>query len=255
MGEIFTHAIVRKPGEDCAQGLTSGKLGTADYAKMSLQHANYVNVLRSIGLEVTVLDTLPGYPDAYFVEDAAVVTPNVAVITNLGAPSRQGEERMLEPVLAPFRDTAKIQAPGTVEGGDVLMVGNHFFVGISGRTNEEGARQLSRILELFGHTWSSVVVGDGLHLKSSVNVVGPDTLLLTRDYAGRSEFQDYKKIVLDPAEEYASNTLWINDCLLVPAGFPRTKPQLMGLGLDIIELDISEARKMDGGLTCMSLRF
>ncbi|HCB50708.1 MAG TPA: N(G),N(G)-dimethylarginine dimethylaminohydrolase, partial [Chloroflexi bacterium] len=136
---------------DCVQGLTTSNLGTADYTKMLLQHANYINELRSIGLEVTILDALLGYPDAYFVEDAAVVTPNVAVITNPGAPSRQGEERALESLLASYREVARIQAPGTVEGGDVLMVGNHFFVGISERTNKEGARQLGRILEAYGH--------------------------------------------------------------------------------------------------------
>jgi dimethylargininase len=255
MGKMITRAIVRRPGVDCVQGLTTSNLGTADYTKMLLQHANYINALRSIGLEVTILDALLGYPDAYFVEDAAVVTPNVAVITNPGAPSRQGEERALESLLASYREVARIQAPGTVEGGDVLMVGNHFFVGMSERTNEEGARKLGRILERHGHTWEPVAVGDGLHLKSSVNIVGGDTLLLTRVYAGRAEFQEYNKIILDPAEEYASNTLWINDHLLMPAGFPSTKSQLLELGLDIVELDVSEVRKMDGGLTCMSLRF
>ncbi|MGD2048823.1 MAG: arginine deiminase family protein [Chloroflexota bacterium] len=255
MGEQFKHAIVRKPGPDCAQGLTTGSLGSADYPKLLQQHTDYINVLRSIGLEVIVLEALPGYPDAYFVEDAAVITPDVAVITNPGAPSRQGEERALGPLLARYRETARIQAPGTVEGGDVLMVGDHFFVGISERTNEEGARQLGHILEMYGHSWQPVAVADGLHLKSSVNVVGEDTLLLTEEYAGRAEFQGFNQIVLDPAEEYASNTLWIDDHLLMPAGFPRTKSRLVELGLDIVELDVGEIRKMDGGLTCMSLRF
>jgi dimethylargininase len=252
---MFTYAIVRRPGRDCARGLTAGNLGRANYPKLLQQHVTYTNALRSIGLEVIVLDALPGYPDAYFVEDAAVVTPNVAVITNPGAPSRQGEEQDLEPLVARYRDTAGIQPPGTVEGGDVLMVGNHFFVGISERTNEEGARQLGQILKRHGHTWEPVTVSDGLHLKSSVNVVQGDTLLLTQDFAGRPEFQAFNQIVLEPAEEYASNTLWINDHLLMPAGFPKTKSQLLELGLNIVELDVSEVRKMDGGLTCLSLRF
>ncbi len=135
------------------------------------------------------------------------------------------------------------------------MAGTHFFIGISERTNQEGAAQLGHILEGFGNTWTAIPVEAGLHLKSSVSYVGENTLLVTKDFADLDEFQAYDKIILDANEEYAGNVLLINDCLIMPKGFPSTRKKLEALGIEVIELDVSEARKMDGGLTCMSLRF
>jgi len=255
MSNTFTHAIVRRPGENFAQGLTTSNLGRPSYELMLQQHDAYIKTLRHLGLEVIVLDAHPDYPDAYFVEDTAVVTPDVAVITNPGAASRQGEEDTIEPVLARYRRTLCIQAPGRLDGGDVLLVGRHFFIGISERTNQEGARQLGRALEQFGNTWTAIPVDAGLHLKSGVSYVGKNTLLLTEDFADLDEFQGYDKILVDATEAYAGNILLINDCLIMPQGFPRTRKKLEALSLEVIELDVSEARKMDGGLTCMSLRF
>jgi dimethylargininase len=189
------------------------------------------------------------------VEDTAVVTPDIAVITNPGAVARQGEEKTIEPVLADFRSIDRIEAPGTLDGGDVLMVGSHFFIGISERTNAEGAAQLGRTLERFGNTWTAVDVGKGLHLKSGVNWVGGDTLLLTEAFSRMDAFKGYEQIVLDPNETYAGNSLWINDHLLVPKGFPDTLAKLERLGLPMHMLDVSEVQKMDGGLTCLSIRF
>ncbi len=252
---MFTHAITRKPGENFAQGLTSANLGPPSYALILEQHTAYLERLRSLGLEVVVLDPEPDYPDGYFVEDAAIVTPRLAVITRPGAASRRGEEITIQPVLARYLPTVQIQAPGTVDGGDVLMVGSHFFVGLSERTNPEGAAQLGRSLEEHGYTWVALPVGAGLHLKSSVNSIGGDTLLITPELADYDEFADYDRIILDADEAYAANTLWVNDTLLTPKGFPKTRRKLEVTGLEVIELDVSEVRKMDGGLTCMSLRF
>jgi len=252
---MFTHAILRKPGPDFAQGLTTSDLGRPDFEAMLAQHGAYLAVLQELGLATEVLDALPGHPDAYFVEDVAVVTPDVAVITRPGAPARRGEEESMVPVLARHRPVVRIEAPGTLDGGDVLMVGRHFFIGVSQRTNPEGARALGAILERHGCTWTPVPVAAGLHLKSSVNWVGGDTLLLSPAFRDRSEFSGYHKLVVDPAEEYAGNTLWLNGHLIVPTGFPRTLDLLQGLGLPVHPIDTSEARKMDGGLTCMSIRF
>jgi len=252
---MFTKALVRTPGEDFGRGLTTSKLGPPSYELILKQHEAYIENLRSLGLEVIVLPAEPRYPDAYFVEDTAVMTPHLAVITNPGAPSRRGEEATIEPVLAGYRRTFRIRPPATVDGGDVLMVENHFFIGISERSNRDGALALGRLLEKHGHTWSVVRVGSGLHLKSSVNYLGHGTLLVTPDYAEREEFKAYSKVILDKKEAYAANTLWINGTLLTPAGFPKVRPKLEPLGLPIIELDVSEVRKMDGGLTCLSLRF
>jgi dimethylargininase len=252
---MYSRAIVRQPGENCALGITTAGLGAPDYELLLAQHAAYVQTLRALGLQVIALEAHPGYPDGYFVEDTAVVTPRVAVIARPGAEARRGEEEAIAPVLARYRPTVRIQAPGTVDGGDVLMVGNHVYVGISERTNEEGARQLERALVSYGHTWTPVPVGAGLHLKSGVNCVGENTLLLGEAFARRDEFRVHERIVVDADEAYAANTLWVNGCLIVPRGYPRTREKLGALGLEIVELDVSEMRKMDGGLTCLSLRF
>ena len=255
MSKMFTHAIVRKPGDDFARGSTTSNLGTPRYELIMKQHEAYIEALSSLGLELVVLEALPNYPDAYFVEDTAVVTPDVAIITNPGNKDRQGEEDTIERALATYRKTVRIQAPGTVDGGDVLQVDSHFFIGISERTNREGAKQLGCIFEEYGYTWATVCVEAGLHLKSSVNYIGKNTLLITGKFARGDEFKGYDTIIVNKTEEYAANTLLINNSLITPKGFPNTIKKLEATGLDIIELDISEVRKMDGGLTCMSLRF
>jgi dimethylargininase len=252
---MFTRAICRKPGPDFAQGITTSGLGPPDPARMLAQHGAYVDALRGLGLEVDLLEPLPGFPDAHFVEDAAVVTAAVAIVTRPGAPARRGEETALAPSLARHRSLARIEAPGTLDGGDVLIVDRRVLVGLSARTNPEGAAQLGRILQPFGFTTTPVPVGAGLHFKSGVNSLGGDVLLVSEDFAHREELASYRRIVVSTEETYAANTLWVNGTLLVPAGFPRTRAQLAALGLPVLELDTSEARKMDGGLTCLSLRF
>ncbi len=252
---MFTQAITRKPSPNFGSGLTTSDLGATDFATMQAQHDAYVATLRHLGLAVIELEALPDYPDAHFVEDVAVVTPDVAVIARPGASARQGEEAAMLPILSQHRPIACIEAPGTLDGGDVLMVGTYFFIGISERTNQAGAEQLGRILEQFGNSWTAVPIAAGLHFKSSVNAIGQNMLLVTEAFANRAELADYDKIVVDAVEEYVANTLWVNGRLLMPSGFPQTKAKLAAWGAEIIELDTSEAQKMDGGLTCMSLRF
>ena len=251
----FTHAIARRPNKEMAAGITTSTLGPPDYTKALDQFDAYAEALTHCGLSVTVLDPLEGYPDAHFVEDAAVVTPDVAVITNPGADSRKGEVPSIAAALQHFRKTIWVQPPGTIDGGDVLMVGRHFFVGLSDRTNQHGARQLGEAVAGFGCTWTPVPVAAGLHFKSSVNAVGDDTLLLTGSFADHPALAGFQRIVISSQEAYAGNTLLVNDHLIMPAGFPDTRQKLQRLGKPIIELDISEFRKMDGGLTCLSLRF
>ena len=255
MQHPFKHAVVRKPGPNFGDGLTTSDLGPTDFNLMAAQHEAYVRTLEAVGLSVTVLEPELDYPDALFVEDTAVVTPDVAVIANPGAPQRRGEEKNVEPVLATYRPISRIEPPGTLDGGDVLMVGSRFFIGISERTNPHGAEQLGRIVERFGCTWTAVDVGRGLHLKSGVNLAAGDTLLLTEAFSRMEAFARYEQIVLDPQETYAGNSLWVNDHLLMPRGYPDTLAKLEKLGLPIQVLDVSEVRKMDGGLTCLSLRF
>ena len=240
------HAQVRRFAEPEPGCVTSQQNGVMFWV---------VETLEKLGLEVICLDPQPDYPDAYFVEDTAVVTPEVAVITVPGAISRQGEQTSIEPVLSRFRKIEKIQSPGTVDGGDVLMAGDRFFIGISDRTNTEGAHQLGAILESYGYIWDTISVGEGLHLKSSVNFVGKNTLILTQPFQKLNLFDSFDKIVLGEKETYAANTLRVNDSLIMPEGFPAAKEKLSGIGAPIIELDVSEVAKMDGGLTCLSLRF
>jgi dimethylargininase len=252
---MFAHAITRLPGKNFADGITTSNLGRPNYSLILQQHQAYRQVLQHLGLDIILLPAEPAYPDAYFVEDPAIVTPEIAVITRPGAPTRQGEELTLEPVLKQYRRVLHIEPPGTVEGGDILMVENHFFIGLSDRTNNNGATQLAKLLAAAGHTSETIPVASGLHLKSSVNYVGHGTLLVTNILFDHPAFSRYEKILLDSGEEYAANTLWINDTLLTPRGFPTTYAKLTRLGLPILELEVSEVQKMDGGLTCMSLRF
>jgi dimethylargininase len=252
---MFTYALTRKPGRNFFQGLTTSNLGPPNYELVLKQHSSYVDALKTIGVDVIELDPQPAYPDAHFIEDTAVVIPEVAVITRPGAASRQGEEKSVAETLRHYREIEHIQDPGTLDGGDVLMIGNRFFIGISERTNLEGAKQFGKILEKYGKTWTTIQVGAGLHFKSSVNYGGKNSLLVTQDFANHEALNGYEKIIVDKDEEYSANTLWINDHLLMPKGFPGTKTKLKRLEQPIIELDVSEMQKMDGGLTCLSIRF
>jgi dimethylargininase len=250
----FTRAIARSPAKNFSEGLSAANLGVADFATMWAQHEAYVAALRDAGLAVQVLDAAPRYPDAHFVEDTAVVTPEIAVIARPGAPSRRGEEALMEPVLAAHRSLARIESPGTLEGGDVLQVGKRFFVGVTARTNEAGARQLESLLSEHGYRCTLIPVTHTLHLKSDVNAVSEETLLVTPALAEREELAGYEKIVVEPDETYAANVVRIGDRLLMPRGFPRLREQLSARVAHVVELEMSESRKMDGGLTCLSLR-
>lgn len=252
---MFTHAIVRTPAPNFAEGITTDPHAQPSYTLMLEQHAAYLATLRACGLQLTVLNPLSAYPDGHFVEDPAIIVPEIAIVTRPGAIARRGEADEIAPVLERFKPTKRIKAPGTLDGGDVLIVDKTVFVGISERTNEEGAAQLGKLLSSYGYTTTTIPVGAGLHLKSSVNYVGQHTLLMSEGFADHPAFAPFQRLIIDPEEEYACNTLWINDRLLMPAGYPRTHASLLELGLEIIQLETSEVRKMDGGLTCMSLRF
>lgn len=252
---MFNHAITRRPGVNFANGLTQSDLGEPSYEVILEQHRAYVDTLKRRKLDVVELQPLDDYPDAYFVEDPAIVTADIAVMTIPGAPSRQGEQESLKRCLRQFREIAEIQPPGTVDGGDVLIVDHHIFIGVSARTNAAGAQQLGQILEHFGYTWTTITVQNGLHLKSDVNYIGCNTLLMSAKYVHLGQFRDFNKIVLKDEDSYAANSLWLGDCLIMPQGYTDTKSRIERAGCDIIELDVSEVRKMDGGLTCLSLRF
>lgn len=252
---MIQHALIRLPGPDAADGLTEQNGPPVSLEALRKQHAAYCRLLESLGITLIRLDPLPGFPDAYFVEDTAVVTPEIAVVTRPGASQRQGEEKSVARKLTDFRPLKAIAAPGTLDGGDVLIVGREVFVGLSGRTNRAGADQLDRILAPFGYHATPVEIPDGLHLKSSIASLGDRRLLMNAAWSTLSAFSGYAKLLVDPGEAYACNTLAINDHLIMPAGFPQTRALLESLGQPIHEIDATPFRRMDGGLTCLSLRF
>jgi dimethylargininase len=251
----FIHAILRLPSATCGHGLTTASLGAPDPAKTRTQFNAYVDALLGLGLTVTVLPAAPDFPDSHFVEDTAVVMSEVAVITHPGAPSRRGEVATIAPVLARHRPIARMSEAAHMDGGDVLMIGKRFFVGLSARTDATGLQEFTAHVEPHGYEVHAIEVKDGLHLKSVVNYVGRNTVLLSADAAAHPAFADLDHIIVKKDEEYAGNTLWINDTLITPLGYPDTLAKLKALGMPIVSLDTSEFRKMDGGLTCLSLRF
>ena len=252
----FKHAIVRKPGKSFHNGLTTSNLGKPDYDKTILQHSEYTNALRKVGLELIELEADEKFPDSTFVEDTAIVNEEVAVISNLGAPSRQGEEQEIKRILEKQYNTIEmINSPGTLEGGDVLRVENQYYIGLSKRTNREGARELTNILKNHGYTCSTVPLINFLHLKSGISYVGDNTLIIAGEFKDNHIFKSYNRIKVEKNEMYAANSIMINDYILIPKGYDILLKALSNLGYKTLEIDTSEFKKMDGGLSCLSIRF
>jgi dimethylargininase len=262
----LTRAIVRTPGASLVVGLTSAQLGAPDYAHALEQHAIYCNALESCGLTLTHLPASEQYPDSTFVEDTCLIIPprmaagpHRVVITRPGADSRRGETAKIDQLLASlFGETLKIVAPGTVDGGDVCEAGDQFFIGISQRTNAHGGAQLAEFLQSFGYHSSFVDIRDLaniLHLKSGIAYLGNNRLAVTESFAGLQQFSDYELVRLAPGEEYAANCVVINDSILIAAGFRAFEHTLKSLGYRTLPLDMSEFQKLDGGLSCLSLRW
>jgi dimethylargininase len=253
---MFKNAIVRKPCPEMIEGLSSASLGKPDFLKAMEQHSQYVHALRSCGLEVMVLEADSQFPDSVFVEDVALCTSECAIVTNPGAQSRNGEKIKIRPVLESFyTQVESIEPPGSLDAGDVMMVGKHFYIGISQRTNTQGAEQLIEILERYGMTGSTVPLKQMLHLKSGLSYLEQNKLLISGEFMNHPAFEDFQKIEVDPGEAYAANSLWVNSTVLVPTGFPRTLAKIKQAGYSTLTLDVSEFRKLDGGLSCLSLRF
>lgn len=258
---MFTRAITRKPCKALIEGISTGLFGNEgkpDYETAYRQHEKYVETLRELGLEVLDLEADERYPDSCFVEDPAIVMERCAIITNSSAASRVGERVEMREVLRKFYDDEQIfsiEAPGTIEGGDVMRVGDHFFVGQSGRTNAEGAKQFNDIVTRFGYTSSTVPVTEGLHLKDFVIYLENNNMLVTPAMNEAEAFKNFNRFVVDQDELYAVNSMNINGTVLVPNGYPKTKKRIEELGYPVKVMDTSEFKKIDGSLTCLSLRF
>ncbi len=239
------------------QGITSNpQLGKPDHAKALAQHDAYIEALRSCGVEVRVLPADERFPDSCFVEDTAVCTKSFAMVSNPGAASRNGEAEGMAAILAGyFSDVERVRAPGTLDGGDVMMVGDDFYIGLSARTNKDGAAQLVAALARHGMKGRVVELSKVLHLKTGLSYLEGGHLTITGEFLALAEFRDFKRIEVPAEESYAANSLRINDRVLVPAGFPKTQACIRAAGLDVLVVDTSEYRKLDGGLSCLSLRF
>ena len=256
---MFRNAIVRLPGANFAEGLTTVDLGVPEFDKVLAQHAAYCDALVECGLAVTTLDADLSFPDSTFVEDAAILTARGALLMRPGAASRAGEVEAMRPVLVRFYSSfLRIEAPGTVDGGDICEAGNHFFIGLSHRTNAEGARQLAAHLASLGYTSSTIDVRGMtsiLHLKSGIAFIEDNTLVVMEEMAEDPQFAGFNRIRVAAEESYAANCVRVNDRVLVADGFPRFTAELVARGFRPLALDMSEFRKMDGGLSCLSLRF
>jgi dimethylargininase len=256
---VFQRAIVRPPATNFATGLTSLKLGMPVFALALQQYDRYCQALEQCGLILTRLEADLNYPDSTFVEDTAILTARCAILTRSGAPSRAGEVACMHDVLAQFYPLLRsIQSPGTLDGGDICEAGGHFFIGISERTNEAGARDLAVLLAQEGYTSACVDIRGIpglLHLKSGLAYLGDSRLVVVEALAKQEAFRGYDLICPRAGEEYAANCVRVNDYVLVAAGYPAFETTVRTLGYRMIALEMSEFQKMDGGLSCLSLRF
>ncbi len=255
----FTRAIVRPPAATFADGITSSDLGPPDLALALEQHEAYCRALERLGVALVRLAPDPEFPDSTFVEDAAIVTSRGAILTRPGAPSRAGEVVAVGSALGPwFPALHRIAAPGTVDGGDVCEAGDQFFIGRSARTNAEGATQLAEWLGQRGFGVSVIDIRPFpalLHLKTGLSWLGGRRLLVAGDFAGHDSLRGWKVMTVPEGEAYAANCIGLGDAILTPAGFPATRALLTTLGCELVPLEMSEFQKMDGGLSCLSVRW
>jgi dimethylargininase len=255
----FHHAIVRPPDDEFADGLTSSSEGRPDVAKALIQHAAYCQALTACGLTVHEMPAEAGYPDGTFVEDTAIVAARVTIATRPGAESRRGEVPSVAAVLARIRGNLEsIEPPGTLDGGDICQVDEHFFIGLSARTNEAGAAQLRAILSRHAYTSSIVDMRAQqkfLHLKSGIAYLEERRFVGVHDLQQMCGIADEEFLEVADDEGYAANCIQVNDRVLIAAGYPAMAQTLAARGYRTEALDMSEYRKMDGGLSCLSLRF
>jgi dimethylargininase len=226
-----------------------------DPARAARQHKEYCTLLRDCGLRVIELTVNSAYPDATFIEDTAVVVDEIAVMASMGVESRRGEVAGVESVLAVYREIDRIQPPATLEGGDVLRIGQKVFVGITPRTNAAGVNALKAILGPFDYRVVPVAVKNCLHLKSACTTIDDDTVLVNPHWVDLMNFRDYRAISVSDDEPWAANSLRVDNILCMHEGFAKTIEILQGQGFSVKTVDISELLKAEAGMTCSSIIF
>lgn len=252
----ITKAITRKisPAINSCE-LTHLDRVDIDINLANLQHKHYEKCLSDLGCEVYSLPLEAQLPDSVFVEDTAIVFSELAIITRPGAESRRAETFSIAQALKDFKKLYYIKEPGTLDGGDVLVVGKQVFVGLSTRTNTEAISQLEEILFAYGYSVQGISVSECLHLKSAISLVSEDTLLVNPDWIELGAFVGIKTIFVDSSEPSAANALLINGKAIFPSNYPKTKAILESQGIKVISLDVSEIIKAEGAVTCCSLIF
>jgi dimethylargininase len=226
-----------------------------DVVRARAEHGTYEQRLRDAGYRLERLAAGPGIPDSVFIEDIAVVFDEVAIVTRPGAESRRAETAAVAGVLRAYRPIRSIEPPGTIDGGDVLAVGRHVFVGESGRTNRSAIAQMESILLPHGYTVLAVAVRGCLHLKSAVTAIADDILLINRDRVAADCFRAFDLVDVDPAEPTAANALRLHDRVIYPTSFPRTRARINDRGIRVVGVDVDEIAKAEGAVTCCSLVF
>ncbi|MDP6538721.1 MAG: arginine deiminase family protein [Planctomycetota bacterium] len=247
-------AITRKPDAslvDCE--LTHLERASIDVERALVEHAAYVERLRALGVEVEVLEPLSGFPDACFVEDTAIVLDEVAILTRPGATSRRGEVDSMAEALAPHRQLFRLEAPATLDGGDVVVTDDTLFVGVSARTNHAGLKELAHRVLPLGLRVKAVEVNGCLHLKSAMSLVAPKTLLVQPNWIDLGRIAGFDFIPVASEEPAAANAVRVGGSLLHPAGFPRTANALRAHGLEVASVAIGEFQKAEGAASCLSL--
>jgi dimethylargininase len=226
-----------------------------DYKRACIQHRQYEDALRSLGMNVISLEAEPDLPDSVFVEDVALVLDECAIMLNPGASSRRPEAASVEKVLAPYREIYWVQPPATVDGGDILRVGKTVHVGLSGRSTDDAIEQIKAILAPRSYRVRAVSVTGCLHLKSALTRVREDTLLINPAWVSKDDFPDMQFIEVDPSEPYGANAVLVGSKIIYPSSFPKTRSKLERAGIDMLIVDADELAKAEGAVTCCSLIF
>jgi len=254
----FSHAITRKPATSIIAGLRAVDIGTPDLGVMQAHHTDYIAALRATGAEVIELEALEAFPDSVFVEDTALCLPKGAVVMRPGAPSRLGEAAEMAPHLqALYGDVVRIEgADSYIEGGDILTTETEILVGRSARTNAAGVAELARLVANWGYKVREVFTPPGvLHFKTDCSLLDAETILSTKRLADSGCFDGYKVIHVAEGEEACANSIRFNDLVIMPAGFAKTRSIIEQAGYNVREIGNSECAKLDGGMSCLSLRF
>lgn len=253
----FSHAVTRKPCEAIIKGLRAVDTGTPDLAVFMQHHEDYVAALKSTGAHVTTLDSLEEFPDSVFVEDAALCLPECAIAMRPGAPSRLREAEAMVPALAElYGEVLRINGPGYIDGGDILVTEREILVGTSARTDSAGIEELRTLVAPWGYKVRELATPAGvLHFKTDCSLLDEETVLSTKRLAESGCFEGYRVLYTAEGEEACANSIRFNELVIMPDGFPKTEALLREAGYNIRKVGNSEAAKLDGGMSCLSLRF